>query len=215
LLSNAVETVLSPGKRSLEDYLHEAEQAAAELEELGHARSLARAWTFVAIHRLELGQFGAAAEAAERAAALANRARDWHLERASLGWLGQSLHSGRIPASEAARRLEDIRAPANDAAPRRTMSALLSSLHAMLGEADEARRLNELVLTEAEELGLKRSIVVAEQPRTRSVAELLGPTEAEARLRRSLAYWEETGNEMGRSTAAAMLAHSLFGQGRF
>jgi len=85
----------------------------------------------------------------------------------------------------------------------------------MLGEADEARRLNELVLAEAEELGLKRGIAVADQPRTRSVAEMLGPTEAEARLRRSLAYWEETGNEMGRSTAAAMLAHSLFGQGRY
>jgi class 3 adenylate cyclase/tetratricopeptide (TPR) repeat protein len=215
LLSNAVETVLSPGKRSFEDYLHEAEQATAELEELGHTRSLARAWTFVAIHRLELGRFGAAAEAAERAAASANRARDWHLERASLGWLGQSLHSGRTPASEAARRLKEIRAQADDINLRRTMSALLSNLHAMLGEADEARRLNELVLAEAEELGLKRGIAVAEQPRTRSVAEMLGPTEAEARLRRSLAYWEETGNEMGRSTAAAMLAHSLFGQGRY
>jgi class 3 adenylate cyclase/tetratricopeptide (TPR) repeat protein len=215
LLRNAVENVLSPGTRSFGESLREAEQAAAELEEVGHARSLARAWTLVAIHRLQLGRFVAAAEAAERAAVLASEAGDWHLERASLGWLGMSLHAGPTPASECARRLEEIRAQADDVNLRRTICNLLSSLHAMLGDADEARRLHEFVLAEAKDLGLKRTIAVTEQPRTRSVAEMLEPGEAEGSLRRSLAYWEETGNEGGRSSAAAMLAHLLCAEGRY
>src|SRR5262249_49767543 len=90
-----------------------------------------------------------------------------------------------------------------------------SSLHAMLGDADEAGRLRQSVLAEAKDLGLKHSIAVAEQPRTRSVAEMLEPAEAEGSLRRSLAYWEETGNEGARSSAAAMLAHLLCAEGQY
>jgi tetratricopeptide (TPR) repeat protein len=73
----------------------------------------------------------------------------------------------------------------------------------------------ELALAEAEELGLKGHIAALEQPRTRSVAELLDPFEAETRLRRKLAYWEEMGDESGRSYAAAMLAHVLCAQERY
>jgi class 3 adenylate cyclase/tetratricopeptide (TPR) repeat protein len=215
LLRNAVENVLSPGTRSFGESLREAERAAAELEEVGHTRSLARAWTLVAIHRIQLGRFVAAAEAAEQAAALATEARDWHLERASLGWIGLSLHAGPTPASEGIRRIEQIRSRTDDLNLRRTMSNLLSSLYAMLGDEDEARRLRKLVLAEARDLGLKRSIAFAEQPRTRSVAAMLEPAEAEGSLLRSLAYWEETGNEGARSSAAAMLAHLLCAQGRY
>ncbi|HSF61842.1 MAG TPA: adenylate/guanylate cyclase domain-containing protein [Gaiellaceae bacterium] len=209
-----VEQVMSPGMRSNEQYLREAEQAVAELEALDHERGLAQAWLAVARSRLWLGRSAAAAEAAERAAAFAHRAGDWHLERGSLNWLGVALYAGPTPASEGIRRCEEILARTDDIGLRSFMRASLSRLHTMLGHVGEARRLNELALADAEELGHKLQIAAIEHLSFADI-ETLEPVEAERRLRRSLALREEIGDRGVRSTVAALLARALLAQSRY
>jgi ATP/maltotriose-dependent transcriptional regulator MalT len=82
----------------------------------------------------------------------------------------------------------------------------------MLGHASEARRLHDFALADAEEIGNKRRIAVIEQL-SRSFAETLEPAEAERKMRRSFALWEEMGDKGGRSTVSATLAHLLCAQG--
>jgi class 3 adenylate cyclase/tetratricopeptide (TPR) repeat protein len=214
LLRSLHESFLSPGRRSYEEYLSEAKVAADALEALGHERGLARAWNSVAIFEIWLGHLGAGANAAERAATFAHRVGDWHLERASLSWLAESLLEGPTPAGEGLRRCEEILARADNTDLRSRMHRVLGDLHAMLGHADEARDLHELALSEAEELGLKRRIAAIESL-FRPFATTLAPAEAEARLRRSLRLWEEmevVGAE--RPVVAATLAWTLCEQGR-
>jgi class 3 adenylate cyclase/tetratricopeptide (TPR) repeat protein len=107
LSRNSLELFLSPGKRGVEDYVREAEQAITELRALGHERALARAWLAIAMLRVTSGHIAAAAEAAGRGVATAQRAGDWHLERFNLSMLALSLCDGPMPASEALRRCED------------------------------------------------------------------------------------------------------------
>ena len=209
-----LEARIAPGVRSNEEYLKEAEQAAAGLRELDQERGLARAWRSVAAFLLWSGRIAAAAEAAERAAALAQRAREWYLERDSLLWLGFSICGGPAPAPEAIRRCEGILAGTADLDVRCSMRHFLSSLHAMLGHADEARRLHELALADAEDLGLKPGIAAIENIYF-ALEATFTPAEAERCRRRSLALWQEMGEDGIASTAAAKLARTLCAQGRF
>ena len=214
LQRSLLESVISPGTRSTEQYLREAEQAAAVFEALDHERGMARAWLAVTTFRMWSGQCAVAAEAAERAAAFAHRAGDWQLERASLNWLGAALYAGPIPASEGIRRCEEIFARTDDIGLRSFMRACLSGLHTMLGHVGEARRLHELALAGAEDLGHKLQIAAVEGLSFADV-ETLGPVEAERRLRRSLALREEMGDRAIRSTLAAVLARALLAQNRY
>jgi len=168
----------------------------------------------VAAFLLWSGRIAAAAEAAERAAALAQRAREWYLERDSLLWLGFSICGGPAPAPEAIRRCEGILAGTADLDVRCSMRHFLSSLHAMLGHADEARRLHELALADAEDLGLKPGIAAIENIYF-ALEATFTPAEAERCRRRSLALWQEMGEDGIASTAAAKLARTLCAQGRF
>jgi class 3 adenylate cyclase len=205
---------LAPGVRSNEEYLNEAEQAAAELRELGHERGLARAWRSVAAFLLWSGKAAAATKAAEQAAALAQRAGDWTLERDSVLWLGFSVGVGPMPAPEGIRRCEEILAGTADLDVRSSMRHILSSLHAMLGHADEARRLHELALADAEDLGLKPRIAATEFLDLALEATFTA-AEAERRLQHSLALWQEMGEDGIASSVAARLARTLCAQGRF
>ncbi|HEY3070308.1 MAG TPA: adenylate/guanylate cyclase domain-containing protein [Gaiellaceae bacterium] len=205
---------LAPGARSNEEYLNEAEQAAAELRELGHERGLARAWRSAAAFLLWSGNAAAAAKAAEQAAALAQRAGEWTLERDSLLWLGFSLCGGPAPAPEGIRRCEEILAGTSDLDVRSSMRQFLSSLHAMLGHADEARRLYELALADAQDLGLKPRIAATEFLDL-ALEATFTPAEAERCLQHSLALWQEMGEDGIASSAAARLARTLCAQGRF
>lgn len=107
------------------------------------------------ILRQGLGHHAAAVEATERPATFAHRAGDWHLECRSLHMLGRWLLFGPTPASEGLRRCEEILAGTEDIVLRCGMRSSLSGFHALLGHPDEARRLHELALAEAEDLGLK------------------------------------------------------------
>jgi tetratricopeptide (TPR) repeat protein len=214
LEKSGLESMLSPGIRPKEEYLREAEQAARELEALGHTPGLIRAWNAVSTCQYALGHGAAAAEAAERAASLAHRAGDESLERASLGHVGFLLYFAPTPASEGIRRCEEILVETDDIYLRCSMRRYLSGLHAMLGHGDEARRLHELALAEAEDFG-RKPLIGAIEMLFLGLAATLEPAEAEHKLRRSLALWEEMGNRSAGSTSAATLARTLCAQGRY
>jgi class 3 adenylate cyclase len=211
---SALESMLSPGLRSKERYLREAEQAARELEALGHTHALIRAWNAVSTCRYACGHGAAAAEAAERAASLARHAGEQSLERASLGHVGFLLYFGATPASAGIRRCQEILVGTDDIYLRCSMRRYLSGFHAMLGHDDEARRLHELALAEAEDFG-RKPLIGAILMLSLGLAETLEPAEAEQKLRRSLALWEEMGNRSAGSTSTAMLARTLCAQGRY
>jgi tetratricopeptide (TPR) repeat protein len=84
----------------------------------------------------------------------------------------------------------------------------------MLGHGDEARRLHELALAEAEDFG-RKPLIGAIEMLFLGLAATLEPAEAEHKLRRSLALWEEMGNRSAGSTSAATLARTLCAQGRY
>ncbi len=209
-----LEARLAPGVRSNEEYLNEAEQAAAELRELGHERGLARAWRSAAAFLAWSGNAAAAAQAAERAAALARRTGEWYLERAGLFWVGLSLCAGPTPASENLRRCEEILADTADLDVRSSMRHFMSGLHAMLGHADEARSLHERSFADAEDLGLKPRIAATENIFL-ALEATFTPAEAERCLQHSLALWQEMREDGIASTVAARLARTLCAQGRF
>jgi tetratricopeptide (TPR) repeat protein len=163
--------------------------------------------------RVRSGRSAATTEPAERAAALAQRAGQWYLERDRLDWLCYSLRDGPTPASEAIGRCEEILAGA-DLDLRSSMRHFLSSLHAMLGHADEARPLHELALTDAEDLGLKPRIA-ANKNLPFALAATFTAAEAERCLQHSLALWQDMGEDGLASSVAAKLARTLCAQGRF
>jgi class 3 adenylate cyclase len=210
---NSLESDRSPKTHMAAEDIVQVEHAAAELEGLGHERGLARASWAVSRYRNYLGQHALGAEAAERAAAFAKRAGDWSLERASLVTLGFSLVLGPIPATEGTRRCEEILARTDDIGIRWTMRCWLYHFYAMLGHIDDARRLHELALADAEELGAKNGVVVLESSFL-ALAGAFEPPEVEEKLRRSLAYRRETGHEGAAASVAGNLALALCDQGR-
>jgi class 3 adenylate cyclase len=211
---NFIQVALRGTSRSFDDLLIEAEQAVAGLEELGDKRALAQAWRAVARCRNILGRSAASAQAFERGAAFAQQAGDWPSERLCLMGITESLLTGPAPASEGIRWCEEILGRRDDIFVRCAMRNRLSEFHAMLGHAEQAQHLRELALADAEGFGLKRQFASFGIP-SRSFVELLGSTEAERGLRRSLALWEEMGVEAAVSTAAAVLAQILVASRRY
>jgi hypothetical protein len=200
-----LEAALAPGRRHLDEYHAEGEQAATELEKLGCERGAARGWLAVGHFRMWLGRGASSAEAAERATMLARRAGDRPLELGGISMLAASLHYGPTSASEGIRRCEEMLAQTDDLILRHSIRRRVSGLYAMLGHADEARRLHELGVSEAEDLGLK-ALMAQTENLSPALAETLGLAESERSLRRSFIYLEEIGNESTRSTVAAQLA---------
>jgi class 3 adenylate cyclase/DNA-binding SARP family transcriptional activator len=212
---SALEYGLSPGTRPREEYLKEAEEAAVELEALGHTTGLIRACNRLSWGEYYVGHYRAAGDAAERAAALARREGAKWLERASLFHVGFLVYYGPTPASEGIRRCEEILVEsADDILVRPDMHRYLSGFHAMLGQSDEARRLHELALAESADLGRKGGTAAIEMLLL-ALQEILEPAEAERKLRHSFALLEEMGFRSASSTSAARLARCLCTQGRY
>jgi tetratricopeptide (TPR) repeat protein len=93
------------------------------------------------------------------------------------------------------------------------MRRFLYYFQAMLGNVDEARRLRQLALADAEELGLTTRIATIGESYYPSLA--LGSVEIEQFLRRSLAIYTEHGWEAMCSSVGPRLALALSDQGRY
>jgi predicted ATPase/class 3 adenylate cyclase len=201
-----------------ESGLAEAARAAAEVipvfERLGDDLGLCRAerleaWVFFNAARGE-----AAAAAWERAAAHAQRAGDRHAYYEILTWRASALWFGPIPAVEAIRQCDAMRAevresPASEAAILRQ----LACLNAIVGRFAIARELIAASNATYADLGLTLYVASSEHE---AVVELAAgnPAAAERSARTAYRALEEMGERAFRSTMAASLAMVILEQGR-
>jgi class 3 adenylate cyclase/predicted ATPase len=201
---------------STDELIHVAETAIPLLEELGDELGLAKAWWLRSEADAIAGRWGARATALERALVHARRAEDRRECSAITAMLVQALENGPMPAAEAIRRCEELRADAGgDATVEAAISSTVAQLRAMEGDFDAARGLYADAGALYDELGLNylracRRLVGAR------IETLAGAPEAAiAELEIGYAALEEMGERGTRSTLAAFLAQALAEAGRF
>lgn len=191
----------------------EADRLISVLEELGDDLGLAGAWLLlVDRHNFRL-EPRAAISAAEQALAHARKAGAKRVESEAMGWIATIGVSVLEPASETARRLEQILEESQGPAVEAHARVALGVIRALQGEILEARGLFVLAREAYRELGMDFWAV--------GIANLIGPAElavgdltaAEAELRASAEELEEMGEASIRSTVLAFLARTLCLQG--
>jgi predicted ATPase/class 3 adenylate cyclase len=201
---------------STDELIHIAEQAIPLLEALGDELGLAKAWWLRSEADAIAGRWSARAERLERARLHAQRASDPRELSAITAMLVQALEYGPMPAADAIRRCEELRAEsAGDGALEAAIASSLAQLTAMQGDFEAARRLYADAGELYDELGLHylracRRLVGAR------IQTLAGePDAAIAELQTGYAALEEMGERGTRSTLAAFLAQALAEAGRF
>ncbi|HEU4355682.1 MAG TPA: adenylate/guanylate cyclase domain-containing protein [Actinomycetota bacterium] len=202
-----------PRRRS-EDALAVLEGVIPVFEELGDEQGLARA------HRLLADVHWTRNRYAETEAAL-REAID-HARRAGAAWeeyqaLGQytgALMYGPTPASEVAERCEEILSARASRAVEARALRTLGAVRAMQGSFDEARDLVRRSRGILEDLGMRLRAAFASD--AAAFVEMLAgdPEAAERELRVGYERMERLGEQGYLATAAALLAHAVYAQGR-
>jgi class 3 adenylate cyclase/DNA-binding winged helix-turn-helix (wHTH) protein len=196
---------------AMEEDSRVAAAAIAELEVLGDDLGLAKAWRLLSEAHAIACQWGARADALERALVHARRAPEArHDASAIAALLAQALAYGPTPVEDAILRCRELLAEAaDDRLLTAGIGSALGGLHAMRGDFDEARRLAGDAVGVYEELGLRfrraaRSLVPAQ-------IELLAgnPEAAERELRSACETLEAMGERGVRATLSAFLADVL------
>jgi predicted ATPase len=185
------------------------------LEEAGDDLGLARAWRLRGEVAVLAGQWGARAEALERALEHARLAADEREEATLVGLLVMALYFGPTSVEEAVSRCERF---LTEVSGERSIEAAiwssLAGLVAMRGDFDEARELWAAAGNRYEELGLSyrravRAVIAAD------IEALAGDDEAaERELRWGYETLERMGEKGARAVLAAFLAESLSRQRR-
>jgi predicted ATPase len=205
-----------PQSNSDEALLRDAEDAAEIFEELGDVHGQAKAFRLKGQALYWMGQRSAAANAAERAAALALKADDWHERVWALSLLAHALYDGPTPVQEAIPRLEQILALAGDDRQlRASILRKLASLHSAQDDHVKARRLIDEALAICEEFGLRIWLASTLGFESASLHLAAGDSAAaEADLRHALEILVEMNEKSRLSTLAAALAGLLAEQER-
>src|SRR6266508_3809904 len=192
-----------------------AEEAISVFDQLGDELGLAKAWCRLADVHWMAAQWGARAEAFEKALVHARRAGSARDQSFILASLPISLLYGSTPVPEAIGRIQQIleETPGDRMVEARVLDDLVE-LHAMLGEFEEARRLYARSKEILEDLGLRLGLAV-QTSAGGEIERLAGdPSAAEAELRSGYETLERMGEKAGLSTLAAFLAESIYSQGR-
>jgi tetratricopeptide (TPR) repeat protein len=205
-----------PSSNADKDLLREARDAAEAFVELGDVQGQAKALRLQGQALYWMGQRGAAVEAGERAAALAQQADDWHERVWALSLLAAALHDGPTPVKEAIPRLEQLLVLAGDDRQlRATILRKLASMHSAQDDHVTARRLVDEALAICEDLGLQ--IWLATTLGFESASLHLAENDsaaAEADLRRGVEILAEMNEKSRLSTLAAGLARLLAEKGQ-
>lgn len=188
-----------------------AQDAIAELEELGDDLALARAWWLRSSDHLAACRWRERAKAVEHALTYARRADAGLAMVGTLaGLLAQALLHGPTPVTDAIVRLESLPDELGlDGALRVPIDTALAGLLAMDGRIDEARRMYRDGIATTEEFGLR--LRRATQAVVGAQIELLAgnPAGAEQELRASSTALAEYGASTSAATHRAMLAEVL------
>jgi class 3 adenylate cyclase/predicted ATPase len=201
---------------STDELVRVAEHAIPLLEELGDELGLAKAWWLRSEADAIAGRWAARASALERALVHARRANDVRESSAITAMLVQALENGPMPADEAIRRCEELRAESGgEGALEAAIAGTVAQLRAMQGNFDAARRLYADAGALYDELGLKYLRACRRLVGARIEALAGEPEAAIAELQTGYAALEEMGERGTRSTLAAFLAQALAEAGRF
>ena len=204
--------VLSGSGEGLVESVHEALRAA---EELGDPLTLAQAWNLLGrVEGTLMGSMGRAEDAWRQALEHAERG---HLraERAeSIGWLMMSANFGPLPVEQGIARCRRFHDEAiDDPVIQANACVEQAALEAMRGEFGVARELLADGRQALADLGFTLLVAMSAQE-AHYVEMLAGDPEAATRiLRESYADLEPMGERAYLSTAAALLAHTLYAQG--
>ena len=204
--------VLGGGGEGLLDDVNQALRAA---EELGDPLTLAQAWNLLGqVEGTLLGSMSQAEEAWRQALEYAERG-NLRAERAeSIAWLMMSANFGPLPVEEgialAKRFLDEA---VDDPVIRANAHVDQAALEAMRGDFDLARELLAQGRQTLAELGF--TVLLAASAQEAHYVEMLAdePAAATRVLRESYDALEPLGERAYLSTAAALLAHTLYAQG--
>ncbi len=194
-----------------------APRAIAAFEEVGDERGLAHAWSLLGLVHLSRAHFGPAEVAWREAAAHAHAAGDRRDELESLSWVPLTVWAGPTHVDDGLRRCRELlESVAGD--KKATSSCLMAQavFKAGIGDFAEAR---ELI---AQAKGLLREVALTvwlagPLAQLAGWVELLAgdPAAAERELRWGYQTLEEIGELGWLSTLVAILAESVFAQGRY
>jgi tetratricopeptide (TPR) repeat protein len=204
----------SPKERS-QEALRELEGVIPVFEELGDDLGLARAWRLMADVHWTRARYEAVDDALRRAIEHARRAGAAWEEVESLGQYTGSGVYGPAPVGEVAARCDEVlrAAEGNPVVEARALRGL-ACVKAMEGRPDQAREMAKRARSILEDLGLRlRAAFVSEA--CGFVERLAGDhAAAERELRSGFEVTVELGEQGYLATAAALIAHEVFEQGR-
>ena len=182
----------------------------------GDESGLAKAFRLRFLLYSTLGQYGQAAEAAERISEHAALAGDPRQQRRGASNYAQVALHGPVPALAAIARSEALMAEiSGDRSSEAIIRGSLARLYAMRGEFERARVEYQLSRSYLEELG--QSVYAASTSLDSAPVELLAgdADAAEASLRRDYAELGDIGERYVLSTVAGLLSDVLFRRGAF
>jgi class 3 adenylate cyclase/tetratricopeptide (TPR) repeat protein len=215
-LVRAAQRVFTRPEARMADALRDVEATIAVFEQLGDELGLARGWRFLAIIHFTLARFRAATDAMDVAAAHAHNAGERRLELEALAWLPLFVWAGPAPPEPGVSRCQEIVERA-DGDRQVEASALLAiaGFEAMRGRFDVARTSLERARRLLEDLGL-RVWIGGPWSQFSGLTELLaGDYEAaEEHLRLGYETLLRVGESGWLSTVVALLAQTLYAQGR-
>jgi ATP/maltotriose-dependent transcriptional regulator MalT len=188
-----------------------AKRSISDLERLGDAAGLARAWRFVMYAEANQGHVDEASAAAARVIEYAGQAGDRRLaSRSAPPIVAFLLHGSATVAVAAAKCEELLDITQGDRKTEAVILGTLAVLRAMDGRFDEARALYRRAQATLNELGTGIDAHSTSIDSAR-VERLAGdPRTAELELRRDYGALEALGETYLRSTVAACLAEVLF-----
>jgi class 3 adenylate cyclase/tetratricopeptide (TPR) repeat protein len=194
----------------------EGTRAISTFEQLGDERGLAEGWSLLGLVNMMKAEFGPAEEAWQNAAAHAHLSGDQRDELESLSWVPLTVWAGPTPVEEALRRCRDVIDRAQgDKKPTSSALFMSGACQAMLGNFEEARDLIVRARGLLEELMLPVWIAGPLAQVTGWVELMAGDAPAAERaLRAGFETLSQIGEISWLSTTAAILAESLYSQGR-
>jgi class 3 adenylate cyclase/tetratricopeptide (TPR) repeat protein len=194
-----------------------AEAAISSFEDLGDELGLATAWRLQGWMAWNLAGAGETDKAMSRALEHAIRAHD-HRERAEiLQILALATCWGPLPADEGLRRCDELLEQSEgDRGVEGSVMATRATLSAMLGDFDGARTFVHQALDIFAELGRGLYLGMTQAQECGLIERWAGDIQAAERMhRKGIELLEESGERSFLSTALAMLAETVYLQGRY
>jgi predicted ATPase/class 3 adenylate cyclase len=196
--------------------LDESERALKVFERLGDDRGAAKAWNTAAQSHAALGRMAAAQEALWRAAQHAEAADARREQVQALCWVASAARYSPTPAEKAIELCDLVlqRGKGDLIVEASVLDARCVS-EAMLGHFSKARESARRAKDLYRNLGL--SLFGANLGQNAGSVEMLAgePKRAETEFRHGYVLLEEMKEKASLSTMAALLAHSLYAQGRY